>query len=777
MSALNHILSQGREASLEEIQLSIENFLLSDGQVLVLSSLDLTQRDAWFLKCIHQSKDFPLEKWAHSSRITKLIENRVGIDLQSIYQTIYGGTPKIQESESERTEELEDAELPAEVEGEELKGGLEIVPIRSDKDLPDNAVIIIHEAHLISSTKVQNDILNFGTGCLLNDLLFHLELEKNNRKLILIGDPYLLSFGKHSETALNIEHLSSLFKGKILALAHQCEINTSKDSLKQRAQLAHCIDQNDFNNLHYAWNNSLEEISKEDVKLKMFHWFGGNSLASNCVLVFTNGEASQINKWVKANVLKNSEFINVGDLLLTQNNVYIHNDSTIESTKNIYNGTFLKVLEVIGPLEPIVIGKNNIKLEYLKLRVKALKGKDSDEMIVNVLLNYFNQDELTKEQHIALRILASTRYYDLKKKLPFEESIFYKNVMSTEAYNDAKTEHDRLNIARENGEKITNKSIEEQEKIIKRLIRKASKKHSDSLKLKVIREDEFVNALHVRHGWAMTVHKSIGFQFEEVIFKADSESLTGYHNRNYFTWVYSGLSAASKVYLSNPKTISPLEGCKFEDNGIVEPGVIVDIAQKSKLVYPDYVIPNAIQDKSREDYNSNVLACISELTSAFVHFGALLEQIEKKDNYLYKASFSLQDVIGTNLIVALNNNGKGEVSSVRIEKCPDNLKNEVQKSIDKLFEMSSPLTTEVTVDGFRLQLINKWKRKASTYNLSIRVLNCHPYHDFLRIEDEKNHAKFKMTYNGSGFITGITVISKTEEAIVEQLKKIIFDEH
>lgn len=770
-------LAQGLRTSLDDIQKEISNFLISENKILTLSSLDITVRDDWFKKCIQHSTDYPLEKWAHSSRITKLIESRVGIELQSIYQTIYGGTPKIQASESEGAEEWQDAELTAEVEGEELKGGLEIVPIRSDKDLPHNAVIIIHEAHLISSTQVQNDILNFGTGCLLNDLLFHLELENNNRKLILIGDPYLLSFGKHSETTLNIEHLSSLFKGEILAFAHQCEKNTSNDSLKQRAQLAECIDQNVFNNLHYTWNNSLEEISKEDVKLKMTQWFGGSSIASNCVLVYTNGEASQINKWVKANVLKNTEFINTGDLLLSQNNVYIHNDSTIESTKNIYNGTFLKVLEVIGPLEPIIIGKNKVKLEYLKLRVKALKGKDSDEMVVNVLLNYFNQDELTKEQHIALRILASTRYYDLKKRLPFKESILYKNVTAADVYIKAKTEHERLSKAKEKGEKITKKSIDDQENITKRLIKKASKKHSDSLKLKVIREDEFVNALHIRHGWAMTVHKSIGFQFEGVIFKADSESLTGYHNRNYFTWVYSGLSAASKVYLSNPKTISPLEGCKFEDNGIVEQGVIPDTAKKSKLVFPEYIIPNAIQYKSQEDYNSNVLACISELTSAFVHFGALLEQIEKKDKYLYKASFSLQDVIGTNLIVALNNNGKGEVSSVRIEKCPDNLKIEVQQSIDKLFEMIAPSTSEATADGFRLHLINEWKRKAFTYNLSIRILNCHPYHDFLRIEDEKNHVKFKMTYNGSGFITVITVISKTEADIVEQLKKIIFDEH
>jgi hypothetical protein len=771
-------LPQGIISSLDSIQQEIRNFLNSENKILMLSSLDLSLRDKWILDCIQQAKEYPVEKLAHSSRIAKLIQNRVGIEVQSIYQTIYGRPSKVLASEAQETEELEGPDLQStELKEIAVKNGLETVPIKSDKDLSLNAVIILHEAHLISSTKVQNDILNFGTGCLLNDMLFHLELEKNNRKLILIGDPYLLSFGKYSETALNVEHLASIFKGKILALAHQCEYSKTDASLKQRAQLAHCIDNNIYNNLHFNWNQSLIEVSKDEVKAKMIEWFNGSSMASNCVMVYTNGEASRINKWVKNHILKNSEEINVGDLLLTQNNVHIHDDLIMESSKNIYNGTFLKVVEVIGPLEPIIFEKINIKLEYLKLRVKVLKGMESNEMVVNVLLNFFNQDELTKEQHLALRILASTKYYELKKKYVFEESVFYKNAVSTDIYKEALTGRDLLIQAQNNGEKRLKSAIEKQQKIINRILKKASQKLDESLKLKVVREDEFVNALHVRHGWAITVHKSIGFQFDEVIFKADSEFFTGFHNRNYFSWVYSGLSASSKIYLSNPKKISPIDGCKFEDSAIIELINTTQLQKKSKLVFTDYVLPQSVKEKSGDNYNANVLACISKLTNLFVHFGVLLEQIDKKDNYLYKAIYSLQDALGTNLIVAVNNNGKGEVSSVRIEKCPEIFKNQVQQVIDKLFEITPISVPEETVDGFRLQLINEWKEKASTHNFYIEVLKCHSNHDFLKIEDGKNHAKFKMTYNASGFITGITVLSKTEDSIVNQLKKIIFDEY
>ena len=154
-----------------------------------------------------------------------------------------------------------------------------------------------------------------------------------------------------------------------------------------------------------------------------------------------------------------------------------------------------------------------------------------------------------------------------------------------------------------------------------------------------------------------------------------------------------------------------------------------------------------------------------------------MEQIQKKDKYLYKVIYSLQDNLAPNLILAINNNGKGEVSSLRIEKCPDELKNQYQQIIDELFKKSPNSQKEdVIVDGFRLQLINSWNEKASAFNLSIKVLECHQYHDFLRIENAKNYAKFKMTYNDSGFISGIKVVKKTEDSIVELLKKIIFDE-
>jgi hypothetical protein len=88
------ILPQGKKSSLDEINNSIESFLGSNDKVLVLSSMDVDVRDYWFLKCFNFSDDYVVERWTHSSRIAKIIEDRIGVEIKSIYQTIYGGIPK-----------------------------------------------------------------------------------------------------------------------------------------------------------------------------------------------------------------------------------------------------------------------------------------------------------------------------------------------------------------------------------------------------------------------------------------------------------------------------------------------------------------------------------------------------------------------------------------------------------------------------------------------------------------------------------------------------------
>ena len=80
--------------------------------------------------------------------------------------------------------------------------------------------------------------------------------------------------------------------------------------------------------------------------------------------------------------------------------------------------------------------------------------------------------------------------------------------------------------------------------------------------------DPFVNAVFVKYGWAITVHKAIGSNYNEIIIKGHRKENDGITNDSYFRWLYSGVTAGKTVNITSPKTINPFIDCVFEDNSI-----------------------------------------------------------------------------------------------------------------------------------------------------------------------------------------------------------------
>ena len=94
------------------------------------------------------------------------------MEIHSLYNTIYGGgSHKFEDEVSE--DEGSDNE-------EHLQ---EIIPIRSDDILDKSAVIVLHEAHLVSRSLYQSELLRFGSGRLLE-----LEVLGSHRNVHLVGD-------------------------------------------------------------------------------------------------------------------------------------------------------------------------------------------------------------------------------------------------------------------------------------------------------------------------------------------------------------------------------------------------------------------------------------------------------------------------------------------------------------------------------------------------------------------------------------------------------------
>jgi len=250
------------------VESAISEFLKSKKSgVLILESMDTRDRDDWVEYILSRSQEFEIphvETWIHSARISRKVSARMGMELQSLYNTIYGGAPK--SLNIEKAAESEEKQFE-----EQLQ---EIIPIRSDDSVDESAVIILNEAHLVSRSLHQSELLRFDTGRLLEDLLSFLNLAETNRKLICIGDPYSLTYGKDTDSAINTDTIADHFSGEIAHYRKPLISDEFDGKLGLRLAMANGIEKGMFNNLTFHWQSEdLEEITKGEIPEYLTSWF------------------------------------------------------------------------------------------------------------------------------------------------------------------------------------------------------------------------------------------------------------------------------------------------------------------------------------------------------------------------------------------------------------------------------------------------------------------------------------------------------------------------
>lgn len=136
-------------------------------------------------------------------------------------------------------------------------------------------MVIITEAHLVSRSLSQSELLRFGSGRLLEDIIKFLNPE-SNRKIVFIGDPYSLTFGKDEDSALNLETLSELYdKDRIKHFRKQIDNKYSDGKEKLRTDLATSIEKSLFNILNYSFDETtLIDLQDDNQRIQNLQlWF------------------------------------------------------------------------------------------------------------------------------------------------------------------------------------------------------------------------------------------------------------------------------------------------------------------------------------------------------------------------------------------------------------------------------------------------------------------------------------------------------------------------
>lgn len=752
-----------------EINLFLQN---EESEILVLESMDVTQRDGWVNYILREVSNHNIpqtETWTHSTRIREKIKKRSGITSHSLYNTIYGGPAK-----------MEDAKETDDIESSDIEDGIQvIIPISSDFSLDENAVIILHEAHLVSRSLNQSELIRFGSGRLLEDLLKYLSLGKTKRKLICIGDPYFLSYGKEDESAIIVNTLNQLFDGSI---KHYRPIPKEVNKIgKQmlRTDLANSIHNKNYNQLKYNWEEGdLALLDKPEVSNSLRMWFSDVLTAepSNAVLVYKNDDAKTINLWIKENCLKNTKELSTGDLLLINNNVNIADETGFGGVTRLYNGMYLTVKEKLESHSEQIFIKNintTVVLEFIKLKVQYLSIDNKPQTNIWFYNNYFKGNgKLSKEEQLAFKIFTTNRINTYKKENDFESSAEFTQLRQDNQYVLLNKEIKDYTIKFENGERVKTK-LEELERELRKLERKYRKKHHQRILYHVSKTDSFLNAIIANYGWCITVHKSVGSLFENVIINARQGESNGITNESYFKWLYSGISSSqSKVFVVNPEEINPFKDCQFEDL-VGENWTDTIVQQQNSFETIDFEIPKEFLDIIDSNLIENSKAAICILSKSIHKKGYILEKTARTGDYLSKAYFSTPT--SSKLILLFNNNGKGIITSIRSEKNDIVHADIIEECTLEVWSKSSKKIEAVKnpID-FRKKVYEKWKTESIELGGEMCLIDSHSYQDTFQFIDNNSKIKFKIYYNGAGFFSKILIMEKTDKDISVRLKNLLF---
>ncbi|SIQ92648.1 ATP-dependent DNA helicase [Maribacter ulvicola] len=388
-----------------------------------------------------------------------------------------------------------------------------------DLNNKNEQVLIIDEASMISSRESKNELFDFGTNVLLDDLLNYAFSSNKNNKIIFVGDPAQLApVGDNNSYALDLEYFKNL--GYSVQMEVLTEIKRQENNLilKNATQIRDVLNAEHRNELKLEFDDkSYIELTNIDIIDKFINAYPQPELGDGVIISFSNAQCYHYNYAIREALYPNERDILSGDLVLINNNNY-HTYST-----ELYNGDIAKVIDVDKNTEtlsaPVWAVKNGKKVRVtisLNFRQITIRIPNYDGeikcYIIETLLNSIDRD-LTIEMTKALYINFVMRFNE---------------------------EQDRR---KESGLQIHKVGSEEFKQALK--------------------SDPYYNALRVKYGYAITCHKAQGGEWDKVF--VDYSGRIGLYN-DALRWCYTATTrAVNTLYAINPPQFTNFSKLKFSE--------------------------------------------------------------------------------------------------------------------------------------------------------------------------------------------------------------------
>jgi hypothetical protein len=369
-----------------------------------------------------------------------------------------------------------------------------------DYDQSITNVFFVDEASMVSDKFAEDDFFIFGSGILLKDLIEFIAPNNLARKdrLIFIGDPAQLPpVGQEHSFALDYNYLFEKYGIKadeyqlteVVRQAENSGILQNATALRKLIELS--------GRQSFTISNNITDMieTEESTMLETFKLINPNfNINDGIMLVAKNKTALEHNLKIREHSFGATTDIKTGETFLINQNNYNYE-------VELLNGTLVKILSA----ENTTITKSNMpsydaegnecsvshRFRWVTIEVPVEDGKNH-EIKCMILDNFLFSPEraLSYEENIALYIDFKIRNPDLKPK--------------TSAF------------------------------------------------AKAFKADPYVNALKVKFGYAITVHKAQGGEWNNAII--DMDHYQSYSCKEFLRWAYTAFTRSSeKIYYFNYK--------------------------------------------------------------------------------------------------------------------------------------------------------------------------------------------------------------------------------
>lgn len=346
-------------------------------------------------------------------------------------------------------------------------------------------VYFIDEASLISDNFSENEAFQFGSGCLLQDLM---EYVRNN-KIVFIGDPAQLPpIGMNFSPALNPTYLENKFgvKCMVVTLDEVVRQDSQSGILTNAIAIRESIEERHFAQFHIkdgkdvvSSNNIVEDFVESSLR----------ALTRSIIITYRNIDACNYNISIRKQLYgEDVRRLVVGDLLVVSRNNY--------SKGELFNGTIVKV---VGFDENLIC--RTILVPQKKKQDDRSVKQSVELRFRNVYITFCRDGKSIVDRYLLLDNFLDTSEPHLNRNT------------AVALYLDFKIRHPHL------------------------------KPGTDNFKNALL-TDEYYNALMCKYGYAITCHKAQGGEWDNVF--VDMNRVGGKTNENYFRWVYTAITRGTK---------------------------------------------------------------------------------------------------------------------------------------------------------------------------------------------------------------------------------------